>query len=102
MVVVLEVEGEPDLFGSTSTVRVQLASSNEPCSRIIGGDDVDPAAGTVEVSTQQPRVVTLQITRNLQAGTELVLDVIDASVGSRLSRTTVKVAADVTVEDDLG
>lgn len=102
VVITMEVEGEPDLFGTTSRVRVQLTEGNEPCSRLIGGDDVDPATGTVEVTTQQPRVVTLQITRNLQAGTSLNLDVIDAATGTRLSRSPVEVAADVTVEDDLG
>ncbi|MEX1004144.1 MAG: PglZ domain-containing protein [Acidimicrobiia bacterium] len=102
VVITMEVEGEPDLFGTTTRVRVQLTEGNEPCSRLIGGDDVDPATGTVEVTTQQPRVVTLQITRNLQAGASLNLDVIDAATGTRLSRNPVEVAADVTVEDDLG
>ena len=102
VVITMKVEGEPDLFGTSSRVRVQLTEGNEPSSRLIGGDDVDPATGTVEVTTQQPRVVTLQITRNLQAGTNLSLDVIDAATGTRLSRSPVEVAADVTVEDDLG
>ena len=102
IVATLEAEGEPDLFGGTSTVRVQLTSGREPCSRVIGGEGVDVAAGTVEVAAGQPRAVTLQITRNLAAGTELNLDVIDASTGSRLSRRPVQVAVDVTVEDDLG
>ena len=102
VVITMAVEGEPDLFGTTTRVRVQLTEGNEPCSRLIGGDDVDPTTGTVEVTTQQPRVVTLQITRNLQAGTSLNLDVIDAATGTRLSRSPVEVAANVTVEDDLG
>lgn len=98
----LEADGEPDLFGSMSKVRVQLTEGREPCSRIIGGEGVDIAAGTVEVAPGQPRTVTLQITRNLSAGTELDLDVIDASTGTRLSRQPVEVPVDVTVEDDLG
>jgi hypothetical protein len=102
VVVTLRVDGEPDLFGTSTRVRVQLTERNEPCSRIIGGDDVDPATGTVEVATQRPRTVTLQITRNLAAGSRLSLDVIDASTGTRLSRTPVEAAADVIVEDDLG
>lgn len=98
----IEVEGQSRQFEDTGTVRVQLTAGREPCSRILGGDRVDPAGGTVSVAPGQTGIVTLQITRNLPAGSDLNLDVIDATTGTRLDRQPVEVAVDVTVEDDLG
>lgn len=91
-----------DLFTNQLTVRVVAAQSEgQPVARVVSGDGYDPESGTVTVSTDNPSVLTFQVTANLNAGGEVDLQVLDARTGRKLAASTVAVAAPIVVEDSL-
>ena len=91
-----------DLFTNQVTVRVVAEWSGAPVvARVVSGDGYDPDSGSVTVAAGETSVLTLQVTENLTAGTEVDLQVIDARTGLALASERVEVAAPVTVKEDL-
>ena len=91
-----------DLFTDRVTVRVVAGWSGAPVvARVVSGDGYDPDSGSVTVAAGETSVLTLQVTENLTAGTEVDLQVIDARTGLALASERVEVAAPVTVKEDL-
>lgn len=92
-----------DLFTDTVTVRVVAAGAGggEPIARIVSGDGLDPATGAVTIDGEHPSVLTFQVTGNLEAGSQVEVQVLDARTGVRVADVLAEVAAPITVEDDL-
>ncbi|MCY4629423.1 MAG: hypothetical protein OXE75_00815, partial [bacterium] len=91
-----------DLFTNQVTVRVVAGRSGAPVvARVVSGDGYDPDSGSVTVAAGETSVLTLQVTENLTAGTNVDLQVIDARTGLALASERVEVAAPVTVKEDL-
>jgi len=91
-----------DLFKREVTVRVvartQLANV---VARAVSGDAFDPGAGTITVSVGQPTVLAFQVTENLEKGSEVEVQVLDARTARILATASATVAAPVYVEDEL-
>ena len=93
---------EGDLFTSEVTVRVVAGRGNgAPVARIVSGDGYDPDTGAVMVAANEHRVLTFQVTENLDADTAVELQVFDARTGQRLGSSAASVASPVVVEDRL-
>ena len=91
-----------DLFASQVTVRVVAGTgAGASVARIVSGDGYDPDTGAVMVAANEQRVLTFQVTENLDADTEVELQVFDARTGQRLGSSSASVAAPVVVEDRL-
>jgi len=90
-----------DLFTRSSRVRVQLVQDRKLVGAVVGGDGFDQETDSIEASVDEPRVVTLQVTANLRAGSTATLEVLDAATAVRLGTMDVDVAATVLVDDDL-
>ena len=69
--------------------------------RVVAGDGYDPNTGSVTVGTGTTSVLTFQVTENLDAGTKVDLQVIDARTGLSLASVPVPVSVPVTVKDEL-
>lgn len=101
-VVAVTVQMVGDLFTRESGVRVVLSQDGKRVARVVGGDGFDPATDTIDVAVDEIRVITMQISENLAAGTVATLEVLDASTGVRLGDAVlVEVAAHVIVEEEL-
>lgn len=101
-VVAVTIQMTGDLFTSESGVRVVLSHDGKRIARVIGGDGYDPATDTIDVAVDKNRVITMQISENLVAGTVATIEVHDASTGTRLGDAlAVDIAAHVYVEDEL-
>lgn len=100
-IVAVTVSMTGDLFTRESRVRLQLVQSKERVGVVVGGDGFDPATETIDANVDAPRVITLQVTSNLTAGSTATLEVIDAATGVRLEALDVDVTANVLVDDDL-
>lgn len=93
---------EGNLFKNQVTVRVVAgAGSGMVVARIVSGDGYDPETGAVTVTTGENRVLTFQVTENLDSGTEVELQVLDIRTGRTLASSKTPVAAAVVVEDRL-
>lgn len=90
-----------DLFTRESSVRLQLVRERAVVGVVVGGDGYDPDTSTVTATVDVPRVVSLQVSANLLAGSTATLQALDAATGVRLSELEVDVAAHIFVEDDL-
>jgi hypothetical protein len=100
-IVAVTVSMTGDLFTRESRVRLQLMLGKERVGVVVGGDGFDPATETIDANVDAPRVITLQVTGNLTAGSTATLEVIDAATGVRLEAIEVDVTANVLVDDDL-
>lgn len=101
-IVAVTIQMTGDLFTRESGVRVVLSQGGNRIARVVGGDGFDPATDTVDAAVDKSRVITLQISANLAAGSVAMLEVLDASTGIRLGDAVeVEVAAHVTVEEAL-
>lgn len=100
-IVAVTVSMTGDLFTRESRVRLQLVQGKERVGVVVGGDGFDPATETIDANVDAPRVITLQVTGNLAAGSTATLEAIDAATGVRLEAAEVDVTANVLVDDDL-
>jgi hypothetical protein len=80
-------------------VRLQLVQEKERVGVVVGGDGFDPATETIDTTVDPPRVITMQIVRNLAAGSTATLEVTDAATGVQLAKLDVNVAANIIVDD---
>ena len=92
-----------DLFTNEITVRVFVKrdEGKEVVARVVSGDGFNPETGSITIPTDRESVLTFRVTSNLQQGSELELQVLDARTGKTLDMATATVAADVIVEDTL-
>ncbi len=90
-----------DLFTRESRVRMQLVQGRTIVGTAIGGDGFDPESASIAATVDAPRVITLQVTANLLAGSTATVEVLDVATGVRLGTLDVDVAANVLVEDEL-
>jgi hypothetical protein len=68
----------------------------------VSGDGYDPATGSVALRADAPPpVLTFQVTANLERGTTVEVEVLDARTGVRLGGAEANVSAKVLVEDEL-
>jgi hypothetical protein len=100
-VVAVTVAMRGDLFTRESRIRLQLVQDRTRVGTVVGGDGFDSATETVDASVDAPRVITLQVTANLAAGSTATLEVLDAATGVRLAALDVDVATNILVDDDL-
>ena len=101
-VVAVTIQMTGDLFTRESGVRVVLSQDGKRIARVVGGDGFDPATDTIDAAVDKSRVITMQISENIAAGTVATLEVLDASTGIRLGDAVeVDVAAHVIVEEEL-
>ena len=101
-IVAVTIEMTGDLFTRESGVRVVLSQDGNRIARVVGGDEIDPSTDTINATVDESRVITMQITANVAAGSMATLEVLDASTGVRLGNAVeVDVAAHVIVEEDL-
>lgn len=90
-----------DLFTRESRVRIQLVQRRTIVGTVVGGDGFDPDSASIAATVDVPRVITLQVTANLVAGSTVTLEVLDVATGVRLGTLEVDVAANILVDDDL-
>jgi hypothetical protein len=94
-----------DLFTSEITVRVVARGAkkgSDVVARVVSGDGYDPATGSVALRADAPPpVLTFQVTANLERGTTVEVEVLDARTGVRLGGAEANVSAKVLVEDEL-
>ena len=101
-IVAVTIQMTGDLFTRESGVRVVLSQDGKRIARVVGGDGFDPSTDTIDAAVDKCRVITMQITENLAAGSVALLEVLDASTGIRLGKAVeVEVAACVIVEEEL-
>lgn len=101
-VVAVTIQMTGDLFTSESPVRVVLSQNGKRIARVVGGDGFDPVTGTIDATVDKSHVITMQISKNLAAGSVAMLEVLDASTGVRLGDAVeIDVAAHVIVEEEL-
>lgn len=100
-VVAVSVTMTGDLFTRESRVRVQLTQNKKRIGTVVGGDGFDQPTETIDAGVDTPRVITMQITANLTAGTTATLEVIDAATGVRLESLEVEIATNIFMDDDL-
>jgi len=100
-VVAVTVAMTGDLFTRESRIRLQLMQGKNRVGRVVGGDGFDSTTETIDASVDLPRVITLQVTANLTAGSAATLEVLDAATGVRLAALDVDVAANILGDDDL-
>ena len=93
---------EGNLFAKEVNVRVVAGRGRgATVARVVSGDGYDPDTGAVMIAANEPRVLTFQVTENLDADTKVELQVFDARTGQKLGSSAVSVAAPVVVEDQL-
>jgi hypothetical protein len=90
-----------DLFTRESRVRLQLMQDRNLVGSVVGGDGFDPDTASIAATVDTPRVITVQATANLVAGSTATLEVLDAASGVRLATLDVDVAFNILVDDDL-
>jgi hypothetical protein len=90
-----------DLFTRESAVRLQLVRERNVVGVVVGGDGFDPETSTITATVDVPRVVTLQVTANMVAGSAATVEALDAATGVRLAELEVEVVANLVVDDDL-
>ncbi|WP_419930862.1 PglZ domain-containing protein [Candidatus Poriferisodalis sp.] len=90
-----------NLFTRESRIRLQLVQDDNRVGAVVGGDGFDPATETIDASVDAARVITVQVTANLVAGSIATLEVSDAATGVRLETLNIAVGANVIVEDNL-
>jgi hypothetical protein len=97
------VEFHGDLFTSEVTFRVVARGGNdsEPVARVVSGDGYDPESGSVTIGSDHPTVLTFQVTANLDRGSQVDVQVLDARTGRRLAESVAAVAAAIVVEEEL-
>ena len=101
-VVAVTIQMVGDLFTRESGVRVVLSQNGRRIARVVGGDGFDPTTDIIDATVDKVRVITMQISENIAAGTIATLEVLDASTGVRLGEAVqVDVAAHVIVEEEL-
>ena len=101
-IVAVTIQMTGDLFTRESGVRIVLSQDGNRVARVVGGDGFDPSTDTVDATVDKSRVIAMQITANLAAGSVAKLEVLDASTGVRLGDAVeVEVAAFVPVEEEL-
>src|SRR5690606_17252993 len=76
------------LFGELVVRVVASDASGRPVARVVSGDRLDPDTGTVTVSSGDPSVLTFQVTANLDAGSEVALELFDARSGRKVATST--------------
>ena len=101
-IVAVTIQMTGDLFTRESGVRVVLSQDGNRIARVVGGDGFDSSTDTIDAAVEKSRVITMQISENLVAGSVAILEVLDASTGIRLGDAVeVEVAAHVIVEEEL-
>lgn len=100
-IVAVTVSMSGDLFTRESRVRLQLTQDQDRVGVVVGGDGFDPSTETISAVVDASRVITLQVTANLVAGSAATLEVIDAATGVRLEALDVDVAANILLDEDL-
>jgi hypothetical protein len=90
-----------DLFTRESRIRIQLVQNKQRVAAVVGGEGFDHVTDTVDATVDARRVLTMQVTSNLSAGSTATLEVLDAATGVRLDALDVEVVANVLVDDDL-
>ncbi len=100
-VVAITVAMTGDLFTRESRIRLQLLQDKVHVGTVVGGDGFDPATETIDADVDAPKVITVQVTANLTAGSTATLEVLDAASGVRLAALDVDVAANILMDDDL-
>ncbi|MYC69962.1 MAG: PglZ domain-containing protein [Gemmatimonadetes bacterium] len=91
-----------DLFVQEVTVRVVAGrGGGQPVARIVSGDGYDPHSGAVMVAANESQVLTFQVTENLDADSEVELQVFEAKSGRKLGSAVAPVASRVVVEESL-
>lgn len=90
-----------DLFTRESPVRLQLVRERNVVGVVVGGDGYNPETSTITATVDAFRMVSLQVTANLVAGSTATLEALDAATGVRLAGLAVDVAANIFVDDDL-
>ena len=101
-IVAVTIQMTGDLFTHESRVRVALSQGDNRIARVVGGDGFDPSTDSIDAAVDKSQVITMQITKNLAAGSVAILEVLDASTGIRLGKAAeVEVAAYVIVEEEL-
>jgi hypothetical protein len=100
-VVAITVAMTGDLFTRESRIRLQLLRDKAHVGSVVGGDGFDPGTETIDADVDKPKVITMQVTANLSAGSTATLEVLDAASGVRLAALDVDVAANILVDDDL-
>lgn len=101
-IVAVTIQMTGDLFTRESGVRVMLSQDGKRVARVVGGDGFDASTDTVDATVDKSQVITMQITENVTAGSVAILEVLDASTGTRLGDAVeVEVAAHVIVEEEL-
>lgn len=97
----LKLEFDPSLFADDVVVRPTANRNGRPIARLVSGDGVDVASGTVTLSGTRTSVVTFQVTTNLSPRETVELQALDAATGRTVAKQSVPVAAAVVVEDEL-
>ncbi len=93
---------EGNLFAREVNVRVVAGKGHgATVARVVSGDGYDLDTGAVTIAANEPRVLTFQVTENLDADTKVELQVFDARTGQKLGSSAVSVASPVVVEDQL-
>lgn len=100
-VVAITVAMTGDLFTRESRIRLQLLRDRAHVGTVVGGDGFDAGTETIDADVDKPKVITMQVTANLSAGSTATLEVLDAASGVRLAGLDVDVAANILVDDDL-
>jgi hypothetical protein len=101
-IVAVTIQMTGDLFTNESGVRVALTQDGQRIARVVGGDGYDAQTETIDAAVDAARVITMQISENLIAGSTATLEVLDAATGVRLGKVVeVGVVANVIVEDEL-
>ena len=100
-VVAITVSMTGDLFTRESRIRLQLLRDKAHVGTVVGGDGFDAGTETIDADVDKPKVITMQVTANLSAGSTATLEVLDAASGVRLAALDVDVAANILVDDDL-
>ncbi len=100
-IVAVTVTMTGDLFTRASRIRLHLTRDKAQIGAVVGGDGFDPATETIDADVDAAKVITMQITADLVAGSTATLEVLDAATGVRLAALDVDVAATILMDDDL-
>lgn len=89
------------LFTSETAVRVTASSATgATVARLVPGEAIDPATGTVRLDPSADAVLTFLVSGNLDKGSTVEVAVVDATTGRPLARTRATVARDLRPEEE--
>ncbi len=89
------------LFATETAVRVTaLSATGDTVARLVPGEAVDPATGTVRLDPSVDATLTFLVSGNLDKGDAVEVAVIDAATGRPLARTRATVARALRPEEE--